>query len=670
MKSKDKASKETVGTSGEKTYTLWTRLGNAMHDGFGKLCRSSLIGDYLTSYDRFENAAKHSHLGTAPRQAVRRQRKKRYSPKKEVGTEKIDRHLSIYNAATLRQPASKVFRRVLSENRVIGSLIGFLKDLPYAPVSALGTLMFSLGVSTALMQILRIFMGAEIASLVGVLLSGFALLIVSAPMISKNSISIRRYVLTSRFGSGVLAPILGLSDKDLDGDDRLAQPIRMCLVAGFIGIISGLFTLCFSFGTVLFALAFGGVTLLTVFVPEFGMMVLLLALPFVNVLSNGGVLAGVFVVTVLICYLFNVMIGKRVVHFEAFDFAMLALAVYMIVSEFLISPDYEPGQTVSLILMGLILYFLAKNLLIARKWIECSMGCLIASATAVAAFGIVQALLNRTVGVSSVFPDKSGLAIYLLMTSFLSISALKNRFFGSFPLLVSMAMQLSCLVLTASKTAIVAFLIGCLLYLGLSGKKMFSALLLTVICAPLTLPFLPEKVMERLSMILMLRDSSVLDRVTVWNNTLRIGKDTLFCGIGLSEENFTALYSVYASGSSVPTASDASGLYLGLLVGAGLLGLLLLLAVLVLFVRMCLSFYFGQGMKYDLTSVHLAVFTGLSSVLFCGLTVSAWNTDIIFMMFWLLVGYCVAIRRFVVDEHTVYRRDLTDIQGEIVLKYR
>ncbi|MGM9680431.1 MAG: hypothetical protein ACI3XR_02890, partial [Eubacteriales bacterium] len=246
MKQKEKPSAQSEKAAEGKTYTLWSRLGAAIHDGFRKLYRSSLIGGYLISYDRFEDAARYSRLGTAPKKMVKRQRKKRYSPKKEVGTEKIDRHLSIYNASTLRQPASKHFRRVLSENRLIGSLIDFLRDIPYAPVSALGTLMFSLGVSTALMQIVRIFMGAEIAPLVGALFSGFALLIASAPMISKNSVSVRRYILTSRFGNGVLAPFLGLSEKDLENEDRLAQPIRMCLVGGVIGIICGIFTLYFS----------------------------------------------------------------------------------------------------------------------------------------------------------------------------------------------------------------------------------------------------------------------------------------------------------------------------------------------------------------------------------------------------------------------------------------
>ncbi|MGM9637530.1 MAG: O-antigen ligase family protein [Eubacteriales bacterium] len=669
MKQKEKTSREPAGASGEKTYTLWTKLGTAMHDGFRNLCKSSLIGSYLTSYDRFESAAQHSYLGTAPGQTVKRQRKKRYSPKKEVGTEKIDRHLSIYNAATLRQPTSKHFRRVLSRNRLIGGLIGFLKDLPYAPVSALGTLMFSLGVSTALMQILRIFMGAEIAPLVGVMLSGFALLIASAPLISKNGVSIRHYILTSRFGNGVLVPFLGLTEKDLEGKDRQAQPIRMCLVAGFVGIICGLFTLYFSFLTVAFALFFSVIILMSVFVPEFGIMVILFALPFVNLLSGGNILMGIFVVTVLLCYLFNVMIGKRVVHFETFDFVLLIPAIYMIASELLIGGDYAPGGTICLILLGMILYFLGKNLLSARKWIECSMGSLIASSTVVSAVGIVQALLNRTVGVSSVFADATGLAVYLLMTAFLSISALKQRFFGAFPLLVSMAMQLICLVLTGSKTAIVAFLLSCLLYLGLSGKKMFSILLLTVICAPLTLPFLPERITDWLCSILLLRDSSILNRVTVWTGAFRIGRDTLFCGIGLSDETFSSYYSVYAAGSSVPDAPNASGLYLGLLIGAGFLGLILFLAAMLLLMRMCFSFYSGQGMKYDLTSVHLAVFCGIFAVLLCGLTMSVWSTGVNFMMFWLLVGYCVAVRRYVVDEHTVYRRDLSDIQGEIVLKF-
>ncbi|MGM9680959.1 MAG: O-antigen ligase family protein, partial [Eubacteriales bacterium] len=422
--------------------------------------------------------------------------------------------------------------------------------------------------------------------------------------------------------------------------------------------------------SVLFALLFCTVTLFTVFVPEFGIMVILFALPFVNLMPDSGILTGVFGVTVLICYLFNVMIGKRVVHFEAFDFVVLFFAAYLAVSELLISEDYAAGRTVCLILMGLILYFLAKNLLSSRKWIECAMGSLIASATVVSAFGIVQALLNRTVGVSSVFADSDTLAVYLLMTSFLCISGLRQKIFGTFSLVVSMAMQLTCLLLTGSPIAIAAFFLGCMFYLGLSGKKMFSTLILIVICTPLTLPFLPEKITDWICSALLLRNPAVLDRITVWSNAFRMGKDTLFCGIGMSDEAFSSLYSVYASGTSVPTASNASGLYLDLLIGAGILGLLLFLALILLFVRMCFSFYSGQEMKYDLTWTHLSVFCGLAVVLICGLAMPVWSTDINFMMFWLLVGYCVAVRRYVVNEHTVYQRDLTDIQGEIVLEFR
>ncbi len=652
------------------TFTVWGSIGAGLYGKFAKVLRYGPIGRYLTSYDRFEDAARSSYAATMPRDTVQKHRKKRYRPKREIGTENIDGSLSIYNPATLRQPVSSRFRRAVSKNRLLNRLIHHIADIPHAPVSALGTFVFSMGVACVLAQILRFLFGAELTGVVGGLVCGFLLLLLSVPIISKNNASIGRYVLTSRFGYRILSPMLGLTEEwDFDRDE-VKQPGWFNILAALIGLFCGGITYLFTLSSVVLTVLLAILCVLTVRTPELGLNGILIFLPFAHLYAEGSLTLGLFTAFTAFCFLLNVLLGKRVLRFEAFDFVVLIFALFVICSELLIPGDYNPLRTVLKVLVCALLYFLIKNMFRAEKWIRCCMDGLISASCLISVLGIAQAIIVRRLHVPSVFDNFEQLAAYLLLTVFLTVGSLHLRKFRSLSLVLTLTLQLSCLVLTGSKLAIAAFLLAFLLYLGISGRKLFSVVLLTLFCLPLTLPILPQAIVDKISGFLLWQDHSLLMKSEIWKNSLTLCRAAIFGGIGMSDEAFTGMYSVAASGSAVPTAANASSLWLDLLIRAGVLGLMLFGTLTVLFARQTFTFYNRYLRESTGSHIHVSVFCSLSALLIFGFVSGVWSSEPVLCLFWAMMGFAVAIKDAVIKERTYYQRELSPTEGEISIDYR
>lgn len=652
------------------TFTVWSSIGTGLYGKFVKVLKYGPIGSFLTSYDRFEDAARNSFTATMPRDQLIKHRKKKYRPKREIGTENIDGSLSIYNPATLRQPVSSRFRRAVWKNKLISRMIRRVSDIPHAPVSALGTFVFSMGVACVLAQILRFLLGTELTGVIGGLVCGFLLLLISVPIISKNNVSIGHYVLTGRFGYRILSPMLGLTEEwDFDRDE-VRQPGWFNIIAALIGLICGGVTFLFTLQSVVLTVLLTVLCVLTVRTPELGLNIILIFLPFARLYAGGSLILGLFTAFTAFTFLLNVLLGKRVMRFEAFDFVVLIFSFFVICSELFVPGDYNPQRTVLTVLVCAMLYFLIKNLFRAEKWIRCCMDGLISASCLVSVLGIAQAISLRRLYITSVFDKSEQLAAYLLLTLFLTVGSLHLRKLRSLSLVLTLIAQLTCLVLTGSKLAITAFLLAFLLYLGVSGRKLFSVILLTLLCLPLTLPVLPQAVVDKISGFLLWQDPGLLIKSVIWKNSLVLCRAGIFGGIGMSDEAFSGMYSVAASGTAVPTAANASSLWLDLLIRAGLIGLVIFAFLILLFVRQSFTFY-NRYLKASTGShIHLSVFCSLSALLLFGFVSGVWSSEPCLCLFWLMIGFAVAIKDAVIRERTYYQRELSPTEGEISIGCR
>ena len=114
------------------------------------------------------------------------------------------------------------------------------------------------------------------------------------------------------------------------------------------------------------------------------------------------------------------------------------------------------------------------------------------------------------------------------------------------------------------------------------SRKTMRYILLCSMTVPF-LPFvLPKNIVTRFLSIGDMADSSTLYRFYTWKGSLAMIRDNLWGGIGYGADSFAQLYPMYAY-SGIETAAHSHSLYLQILIGMGLGGLICFFALIVFY---------------------------------------------------------------------------------------
>ena len=421
------------------------------------------------------------------------------------------------------------------------------------------------------------------------------------------------------------------------------------------GILLGLFTLKFRILYLFLGVAALIGAALILCVPETGLVLILLALPFLPTM-----LLAAACLYVDMAFLFKLLRCKRVLRLEAVDLGVAAFgAVLLLLGGLTSLRPADSMRQVAIYGVFILTYFIAANSIRSREMAQKAVFSLMLSLFVASALGIYQnfAGLESTaswidskmfaeIGARIVgpFDNPNVFGEYLIMLLPLSISLILAR---------RGAQRLAGLVVTlAAGTALIytwsrGAWLGAMASIALLFVLYHAVFLRLVLPALIALPFvaamLPASIVNRLASIGNLADTSTAYRVSIWTASVRLLKDVFGSGIGTGSTAFSAVYPAYALGGAA-FALHAHNLYLQLFVELGVVGIVTFFVMLFLFFRSVFSSYRTLTDRVQATTI-LAMGLGVLALLVQGLTDNVWYNYRIVLLFWLLMGLVVGMGR-------------------------
>ena len=145
---------------------------------------------------------------------------------------------------------------------------------------------------------------------------------------------------------------------------------------------------------------------------------------------------------------------------------------------------------------------------------------------------------------------------------------------------------------------------------------------------------LPASILNRLTSIGNLNDSSTAYRVSVWVASLRIAKDYWMSVIGIGSEAFSQIYPNYAL-NGAGFALHSHNFYIQWVVEMGIFGLLTFLAIILTSYKQ-ITLVKNRNSIFGV--VALAMGGALVGILFQGMVENLWYNFRMVLMFWIYLG--------------------------------
>ena len=433
------------------------------------------------------------------------------------------------------------------------------------------------------------------------LLLGFLLLL--------SDLSIGYAVQSSVFFKKILVGVLGISEDALQDVEKtgkqayvLAVPLGMVL--GALGaLVSPYYLIAACIALLLFWLVLS--------VPEAGVMLMILFLPFADLLPQSDLWLMLLMCVPIASYLIKLMRGNRAVHVEVQDMPAVMMAVLFVLSGVSVVGDSAwRGALLSALCVAF--GFMAVNVIATPSWLERCRAGLIVSATCAALLGIFQFVFAAATAtefsiavlgahVHAGFADRTTLAYFLvlalpfILAAFLSTKKMYRLFAG-----FALVSVISAVALTWVQSAWVATVLMIVAFLLLHERRTFPFLLVGGGLLPFVLWIMPVALRTRLlgflhtdsgaALAMNVNAAGVAGRIFFEHGSglfgFAAGIMRLLFGLGYGGiEQFCMLYTV-----TDPTQlSGAMNFWLYRLLEGGVLGVLLPAAFLFLLCQNCFS---------------------------------------------------------------------------------
>ncbi len=553
----------------------------------------------------------------------------------------------------LRESLSRSFEESYFVARLQKISAGFMT----IPLKAFGNFFLSFGIYTILIYFLRMVLPGFSEASLSFGLMGLGCCIIGFPMIMART-SLAQAILRSRLASFLFVKLFGFRKESLDVGQKGHRFFSGAMI--ILGMVLGLGTLIVQPQYVLLALlAVIGVVLLFV-MPEIGVVVSLGMLPFFYLLSSPSIALGLVVLITAISYLIKLLRGKRIFKFELMDFAVLVFWVILFLSGPITAGGTDGYHEVLISCVLLFGYFLAVNLMRTEQWLNRCLICLVFSGTVTAVAGIFQYLtkdfntgawldLSQFSDIEgradALFENPNMLAFYLVLVFPFALAMTvraketKERCLYIFADLCIVL----CTVLTWSRGAWLAMLAELLIFALMFSKKTLRYLILIAFAIPFVPLLLPESVLNRFMSIGSLADSSSMYRIYTWKGSWNLVKEYFWGGIGYGNRAYQEVYPTFAY-AGMEAAEHSHNLFLQILIGTGIGGLLIFLAILFMFFQMNLE-HVKRSQNRNHCMVLIAAICGVVATLVMGSFDFIWYNYRVFYLFWILVGLAGACIR-------------------------
>ncbi len=194
------------------------------------------------------------------------------------------------------------------------------------------------------------------------------------------------------------------------------------------------------------------------------------------------------------------------------------------------------------------------------------------------------------------------------------------------------------LLLTYSRGCYVGLLLTALIFLWNFSKKWTVAALVAAV--PVALAVMPQSIIDRILSIGNMNDSSTSFRMWIYIGTLFMLADYWYCGLGLGEKAFNAVYPLYALPAIV--APHSHSLFFQLVISFGILGLVYMILLLAGYQRSM------RAAREKMPRRDRLLMLGFGSV-FWGMLLQSvfdytWYNYRVFQLFWivLVLGFAAA----------------------------
>lgn len=546
--------------------------------------------------------------------------------------------------------------RVFETSFFINKLKLICKHLLKYPLKAYGMFLISFGMYSAFIYALKAFLiGGELPASGDLWISGISI-IAALPLMSSSE-SLGRAVRNGRLTSAIFIDAFGIKDESLDVDSGKVS--RKYNFSFFWGMLAGLIT--FFVPTIYLPIAIALLLFFSmIFVsPEIGVIISIFMIPFCSLFANPSIAITVFAGISILSYLIKLFKGKRIFKVELIDLSVIAFFIIVLMGGMITVGGQDSLFSAIMSCILIFGFFCVVNLMRTEKWLNRGVLALVSSSVIVSVIGILEYMFGFAASgwvdtskfgyiegrATSLFDNPNVLAMYLIMTFPLLLakvsdaSTKKGRFIAGFSVLATVL----CIIFTWSRGAWLALIASTLLYLVIRSRKTLSAIIVFLLTLPAISFIVPLGIRLRFASIGDITDSSTYYRVYTWRGSLNAIRENLFSGYGYGSRAFAEIYPQYAY-AGMEGAEHSHSLFLQILFGVGIFGLLIFAVFIFLFAQKNFE-HIKNGSKDNIQKMSSAAFCSVIAALVMGLFDNIWYNYRILFLFWIVAGISCAYVR-------------------------
>lgn len=380
-----------------------------------------------------------------------------------------------------------------------------------------------------------------------------------------------------------------------------------------------------------------------------------LALALAPLLETMMVLALVLMSFLSLFLSFSIDRDKKLASSPVNVFIYLYALVYMVCS--FTSVSRAASLNVGLLTCVFVLFAIVlQNAVTTKKQTDVLIYLLVAAGAIVAIYGIYQyafgadsneAWLDQdmfdtfSTRVYSTLENPNVLAEYLLLIIPLAVAGVlsSKSQSGKIYSAIAAGIMVLCMLFTISRGGWLGLIFAMAVFLILADRRFIILGIIAAIAAALVMP---DSIISRFTSIGNTSDGSTSYRLAIWMGTLAMLKDYWFCGIGPGPSAFNMVYPSYSYNAA--TAQHSHNLYLQIVCDAGVVGIIMFIALLFVFFKTtCGALARTADRKTRLRLI--AVISGMFGFLLQGMTDFSFYNYRVMLLFWVYIALGMILSR-------------------------
>lgn len=446
------------------------------------------------------------------------------------------------------------------------------------------------------------------------------------------------------------------------------------IIALLIGLIPALLSSVLPFWQIALVIGVIICIYLAIGSPEFVFFTSLVALPYIRFLPKCDIVFAIALILSIFSFIRKVVLGRRVFHIEQYDIVIGVMLLCILISGIFVKGMDSLWGSLKMIVfvMG---YFLAGNIITNRRLAELSAGSLIlsgvgASVTSVVQFIVVLAQEGINVTqqqLSHVLSREDGVAAFLMVAAVLSFGMIgqASKKMGRALFFLGILCVIA-LVLSGEVLAITSLLLGLAAYFIIKSNSLPGLLLPVLLVLSVLVLLLPERILD----VVFTYSPSVVsahELFGLWRKSVSVlisSFSNLLIGIGIGGKSFAE----EMSRVGVYGYNDSSNLFLELGLEAGIF------ALLAFFVLILVRMNHRNVQHLYVRSSQISGIANLSgaclfSLLAFGMVNYLWSDISAYYLFWCVFGIGSASLRVAkreYDDRVVYYEESSALDSSVI----